>query len=169
MANSLIHRSWNINSNIRIAMYDDRIEIIFPGKLPEGLSKEEFLKNNISILKEPIIANVFFRLNIIEKFGTGIERIRTEYENNILKPEFEINENTIIFKLPIVKRELDNLNIEELEIYKILKSEKKLTRLELEAITKFNKSKIIRIINSLISKNVIDKTGKGRLIAYKIK
>ena len=113
MANSLIHRSWNINSNIRIAMYDDRIEIISLGKLPEGLSKEEFLKNNISILKEPIIANVFFRLNIIEKFGTGIERIRTEYENNILKPEFEINENTIIFKLPIVKRELDNLNIEE--------------------------------------------------------
>ena len=150
-------------------MYDDRIEIISLGKLPEGLSKEEFLKNNISILKNPIIANVFFRLNIIEKFGTGIERIRTEYENNILKPEFEINKNTIIFKLPIVKRELDNLNIEELEIYKILKSEKKLTRLGLEAITKFNKSKIIRIINSLISKNVIDKTGKGRSIAYKIK
>ena len=126
MANSLVQRSWDINSNIRIAMYDDRIEIIFPGKLPEGLSKEEFLKNNISILKNPIISNVFFRLNIIEKFGTGIERIRTEYENNILKPEFEINKNTIIFKLPIVKRELDNLNIEELEIYKILKSEKNL-------------------------------------------
>ena len=79
VANALVHRTWDVVSNIRIAMYDDRIEIYSPGGLPAGLSKEEYLNGFISTLRNPIIANVFFRLGIIEKFGTGILRIKESY------------------------------------------------------------------------------------------
>lgn len=41
IANALVHRTWDINSNIRVLMYLDKIEVSSPGGLPVGLSKEE--------------------------------------------------------------------------------------------------------------------------------
>lgn len=67
-----------MDANIKVAMYDDRIELMSPGGLPGGLSKEEYVAGQISILRNPIIRNVFFRLKIIERFGTGIQRILEE-------------------------------------------------------------------------------------------
>ena len=69
-------------------MYEDRIEINSPGGLPEGIPTDEYLYGNISVLRNPIIAGVFYRLDIIEKFGTGITRIKKNmkvvYLNQVL-------------------------------------------------------------------------------------
>ena len=43
LANALVHRLWDINSRIRISMFEDRIEISSPGGLPSGLDEEEYL------------------------------------------------------------------------------------------------------------------------------
>ena len=94
LANAIVHRVWDINSYIQISMYEDRIEINSPGGLPEGISADEYLYGNISVLRNPIIAGIFYRLNIIEKFGTGIMRINNEYSNSISKPNFDINNNS---------------------------------------------------------------------------
>ena len=72
-------------------MYEDRIEINSPGGLPAGISSEEYLFGNISVLRNPIIAGVFYRLNIIEKFWTGIARINEEYGQSIPNPNFDVN------------------------------------------------------------------------------
>ena len=74
LANAMVHRVWDINSFIQIAMYDDRIEISSPGGLPHGLSEDEYLLENISVLINPIIASILNKLHIIEKFGTGIAK-----------------------------------------------------------------------------------------------
>ncbi len=79
VANALVHRTWDVNSHIRIAMYDDRIEVYSPGGLPAGITKEDYIRGYVSILRNPIIGNVFFRLDIIEQFGTGILRIKKAY------------------------------------------------------------------------------------------
>lgn len=70
IANALIHRTWDVNSNIRISMYEDKIEISSPGGLPSGISEKEYLNGQISQLRNPILANIFFRLKYIEMFGT---------------------------------------------------------------------------------------------------
>lgn len=75
LANAIIHRHWDINSHINIAMFPDKIEITSPGGLPSGISEFDYLENNVSILRNPILANIFFRLGYIEMFGTGIKRI----------------------------------------------------------------------------------------------
>ena len=80
IANALIHRMWDIPASIKVSMYADRIEISSPGGLPAGISEEEYMNGQISILRNPIIGNVFFRLKYIEKFGTGIMRINHAYE-----------------------------------------------------------------------------------------
>ena len=67
IANALIHRMWDIPASIKVSMYADRIEISSPGGLPAGISEEEYLNGQISILRNPIIGNVFFRLKYIEK------------------------------------------------------------------------------------------------------
>ncbi len=92
-------------------MYEDKIEINSPGGIPAGISKDEYLYGNISVLRNPIIAGVFNRLNIIEKFGTGIARINKVYTQSISKPGFEISENRIRIILPVTKINLVDKNI----------------------------------------------------------
>jgi len=169
LANAIVHRVWDTNSYIQIAMYEDRIEINSPGGLPEGISEEEYLYGNISVLRNPIIAGVFYRLDIIEKFGTGIARIIEEYIHSISKPGFDVSENNIRIVLPVTEIGKLDLSEDELLIYGLLKKEIELSRREIDLKSGFEKSKTLRIINSLIDKNIIQKLGKGAGITYKLK
>lgn len=60
LANALIHRQWDVNAHMQIAMYHDRIEIISPGSLPEEISEYEYWERQVSFLRNPIMAEVFF-------------------------------------------------------------------------------------------------------------
>ena len=97
IANALVHRMWDVKASIKVSMYSDRIEINSPGGLPEGINEEEYLNGQISILRNPIIGNVFFRLKYIEKFGTGIMRINYAYKDAIEKPKYKVFSNSIIY------------------------------------------------------------------------
>ncbi len=169
LANAIVHRAFDIKRYIQIAMYEDRIEINSPGGLPEGISVEEYLYGNISLLRNPIIAGVFFRLDIIEQFGTGIARINDEYVKSISKPHFVVTENNIKIILPVT--EIDKLNLSEDEwiVYGLLKAEIELGRREIDLRTGFEKSKTLRILNNLVDKNVIQRLGDGVAVTYKLK
>jgi ATP-dependent DNA helicase RecG len=169
LANAIVHRVWDVNSYIQISMYDDRIEINSPGGLPEGISQEEYLYGNISVLRNPIIAGVFYRLDIIEKFGTGVTRINKEYIKSISKPSFNISKNNINIQLPLIESDKLNLVKDEAIIYKILKDEIELSRGELDKKAGFNKAKTLRMLNGLIDKNIIQKLGKGPGTTYRIR
>ncbi|NLY73606.1 MAG: AAA family ATPase [Tissierellia bacterium] len=160
IANAIVHRNWDINSYIQISMYEDRIEITSPGGLPTGISKEDYISKNISILINPIIAGVFYRLNLIEQFGTGIKRIIKEYEDSFAKPKFDISQNYITIILPILQDNVD-LTQDEKTIYNIIKENVEIFRKELDDESGFNKSKTLRVINSLLDKDLIVKQGKG--------
>ena len=75
IANAIVHRTWDVDAYINVSMFPDRIEITSPGGLAGGISREEYLRGGISVLRNRIIGNVFFRLHLIERFGTGIKRI----------------------------------------------------------------------------------------------
>ena len=132
LANAIFHRVWDTNAYIQIAMYEDKIEINSPGGLPAGISKDEYLYGNISVLRNPIIAGVFNRLNIIEKFGTGIARINKEYTHSISKPDFEVSENRIRIMLPVTEIDLIDLSEDENMVYELLKEEVELSRKEID-------------------------------------
>lgn len=168
LANAIVHRDWYLNSKIQIAMYDDRIEIISPGGLPHGISKDDYLYKNISTLRNPIIAGVFFRLNIIEQFGTGIDRINIEYKAWSSKPVFEISENNLKIILPMLRDNTYQLPFDDNLVYNLLKKNTELSRLDIDNLTGFNKSKTIRIINSLLEQYLIEKIGDGRNTKYRI-
>lgn len=166
VANALVHRTWDVNAQIKVSMFDDRIEITSPGGLPDGLSKEEYLAGQISILRNPIIAGVFFRLGLIEQFGTGVQRILKEYSHSIIQPQFLIYDNSITIKLPVIQESIKALSKDEQRIYISLK-DKDLSTSEIVKMTGFGRTKILSLVKKMIDDGYVMKIGSGRSTKYR--
>ena len=165
VANALIHRVWDVREQIRVFMFEDRIEVYSPGGLPEELSKEEYLAGNFSKLRNPIISNVFYRLRIVEIFGTGVRRIREAYKDSANKPEFRVYENSIKVVLPVMKSKND-LAGDEADVYKLLSVETGKPISDLVNRLPFGKSKTREILNTLAEKGFVYISGSGRGTKY---
>lgn len=165
MANALVHRTWDIPTAIRVAMYPDKVEITSPGGMPAGISQEEYLHHQISILRNPKLANVFYRLGYIEAFGTGIQRIFYAYRQGRIKPDFQVTDHIIQVTLPLVDA-MPPLDQEEQRICAVFPENGLLSRQEIEQATGFEKTKVIRLLNRLVGKKAVLKVGKGRGTRY---
>lgn len=159
IANALIHRVWDIDTHIRVAMYENLIEIISPGGLPKDMTKEEYLDVQISILRNPIIGNIFFRLHNIERFGTGVKGINNSYSQSEVKPRFEVYENSIKVVLPVMKKEL-TLSDDEKLIYQFFSSNRKLSSSEVVEYAGFGKTKVVKLLKSLVDQSFIKVEGR---------
>jgi len=167
IANALIHRVWDIESQTRVSMFDDRIEVVSPGGLPSGITEREYLDGKISVLRNRNLANVFYRLGFVEIFGTGITRIKQLYEEAILKPNFELSENTIKIVLPIFEKNL-NLTEDERTVYRLLSRTMLKPISEIAPYVPFGKSKTTQLLKDMEQKGVIIVEGRGRGTKYKI-
>ena len=164
LANAIVHRMWDIQASVQIAMYKDKIQITSPGGLPEDISEDEYLYSQVSVLRNPRLADVFYKLNYIEKFGTGIRRITDAYKNERCKPEFIFTEHTICVTLPVkLKTQTDNMS--EIVMQALIGSDG-MTRKEIEKLTGIKKASLIRILNSLLDEDLIEKTGTARNTKY---
>lgn len=165
LANAIVHRAWDMSSNIRISMYPSKIEVFSPGGLPFGINEREYLTGYISSLRNPIIANVFFRLKLIEMFGTGIRRIIDCYKDYDKKPVFDITQNAICVILPTTDQKKD-VTSDEAMILKLFSSGMRLSSGEILLKVDFGKNKAVRLLNSLLEKGYIQKSGNGRGTKY---
>lgn len=168
IANALIHRVWDVESQIRVLMFDDRIEIISPGGLPSGITEEEYLSGKLSVLRNRNLANVFYRLGFVEIFGTGITRIKQLYAEGLMKPDFEVSENAIKIVLPLFEKDA-NLSEDEKVIYKLLSKTMLKPISEIVPYVPFGKSKATKLLKDMEQKGVITIEGKGRGTKYIIK
>ncbi len=168
IANALIHRVWDVESQIRVLMFDDRIEVVSPGGLPSGITEEEYLSGKLSVLRNRNLANVFYRLGFVEIFGTGITRIKQIYEEGLIKPDFEVSENTIKIVLPIFEKNL-NLTEEERMVYKILSKTLLKPMSEIAPYVPFGRSKTTQLLKSMSQKGIVVVEGKGRGTRYQRK
>ena len=167
IANALIHRDWSINSHIRISLFSDKIEIKSPGGLPRGITAEEYMKGDISCLRNPILGNVFFRLHYIEMFGTGVRRILLAYKDAKIKPKFEITDNVISVILPVTADQYHVTN-DEAKVMSALENGEQLSSSEIAKVTGYTKSKVLRLIEHLKEKDYIKIIGNGRGTKYSL-
>ena len=73
--NAMVYADWSQRGGlVRVAFFDDRIEIENPGILPPGITVED-MKKGVSKIRNPVIARVFRELNLIEQWGRGVPRI----------------------------------------------------------------------------------------------
>jgi len=90
IANMIIHRDYRSASDSIVKIFDDRIEFYNPGRLPESITIEDLFSNNYkSIPRNKLIADFCKRLGLIEKYGSGIQRIIQYFADEKLPiPEF---------------------------------------------------------------------------------
>ena len=72
--NAMVHRSYLDHGMIQVAVYDNRLEITSPGKLPMGQTMER-MKEGYSKIRNEALAHAFAYMNLIEHWGSGIPRI----------------------------------------------------------------------------------------------
>lgn len=165
LANSIVHRMWDVPTAIHISMYTDKIEISSPGGLPAGITVDEYLYHQISVLRNPKLANIFYRLGYIESFGTGVQRMIHAYDGSSNEPAFLITNQAIKITLPLLQA-VPALRVDERTVYDAFPEHTILSRKEVEEQTRFDKSKLIRLLNQLVEKGLIRKIGNGRGTKY---
>ena len=91
IANAICHRDYSIGGgSISIGIYDDRLEVTSSGSLHFGLSPEALFAPHESLPWNPLIAGVFFRRGIIERWGRGTIRMAELAEKaGLPRPQIE--------------------------------------------------------------------------------
>ncbi len=168
VANALIHRVWDVAAQIKISMFDDRIEIVSPGGLPPGITPDEYLSGKLSVLRNVTLSGVFYRLGLVEIFGTGIPRIKQLYRQALKQPSFEVSENTIKITLPVFEKNL-NLSADELKVFQLLSKTTLKSMRDIVSSTDFGKSKVTRLLKAMHQKGVVRIEGEGRGTRYAVK
>lgn len=90
--NAYAHRDYSLSADIKVEIYDNRMEIFSAGGLPEGLSIDD-IKQGISASRNPNLVHVLDKINYIENYATGIRRIIASYNDFDNKPEFIVTPN----------------------------------------------------------------------------
>lgn len=165
LANALVHRTWDTPSPIKISIFEDRLEVTSPGALPPGLTFDDYLHGQLSLLRNPIIGTVFFRLGYIERFGTGIARINYEYADASTMPEFIDHGSSITVRLPILAAQ-HQLTDDERRAFDTFIPGELVSRAQVEERSGLSRDKAIRALNALTDKRAIRREGKARNTLY---
>ncbi|MBF0299870.1 MAG: putative DNA binding domain-containing protein [Oligoflexia bacterium] len=106
LINAIVHRNYFISGPIKIAIYDDRVEIFSPGGFPGPIVISE-LGNGVTYIRNHALSKIFFEMGIIEKLGSGFATIFSEYEKyKLMRPIFIDGGNFIKAILPRKKQNI---------------------------------------------------------------
>ena len=99
LLNLLVHREYSFCASTFISLYADRLEFTSIGGLVSGVSLKD-ITMGISVCRNSKLANVFYRLELIEAYGTGIIKIMGAYEGTGMTPQIETSDNAFKIILP---------------------------------------------------------------------
>lgn len=169
LLNSIIHRDYSFSASNLISIYKDHMETTSIGGLLPGLQKEDIMLG-ISLCRNPKLANIFYRLELIEAYGTGLLKIRHAYQGASTQPEFLISPNVFKVILPRLIQQNNNINgtpiSPEEQVIACLKQRKTVTRKEIETLLNTSTSTATRILNTLLTQNRLQKQGRGKQTKY---
>jgi len=99
LVNAMAHRDYTISSPVRVIVYDDRVEIRTPGRLPNTVTVES-LKQGIHVLRNPTIYNILLKIGLVTDAGSGIPRmIRILRQETGREPDFRVEGNEFVVVL----------------------------------------------------------------------
>ena len=177
--NALIHRDYFSNSFTYIKLYDSKILISNPGKLPNGLVIKDLYKEHESIPKNPLLAETLYYTGLIDVWGRGIQNILDMLKiEGLTKPKFE--ESAGSFRIIFNRLQIDNKNadldapesapesapeklieVQQTIISEILKNNK-ITYDELALITQRDRATVMRNISKLKKKEMLKRVGPDK-------
>ncbi|WEV58992.1 putative DNA binding domain-containing protein [Bifidobacterium sp. ESL0728] len=109
LLNLIIHRDYSYRTSpATISIFDDRIEFLDLGPLPEGITKADIMKGTSAQIN-PKLAAIFYRLHLVEAYGTGIKKILTAYLGQPDQPDFVLTDHVFKLILPIMNGNKPNI------------------------------------------------------------
>jgi len=171
--NAVVHRDWMVPTRIRVSMFPDYMEIVSPGGLPYGMTEADYFKDYLSISRNPILANVFFRTGLMETFGTGVKRIQKAYQNAKEKPQFDIGDRYIRVVLPVLKerkqkKKENNAPAELDQLLDFIRKHESVARRDVVMHFSWSSSKAYLKLTELCNDGKIKKVGNGRSVRYRL-
>ena len=177
LLNLIVHREYSYSASSFIRIYTDRIEFTSIGGLLKGITLED-IQLGISVCRNPKLANIFYRLELIEAYGTGIQKIIDSYSESEFKPQFVTTENAFKIILPNLNYQKKNNKIQEdIVVYdcpenKILefaKTHTQFTRKDVQDTFNLSQTTCGRILNRMKEEGQISQHGKGKNTFYILK
>lgn len=187
LLNLLVHRDYAFSASALISIYEDRMEFVSIGGLMPGIDLEDVMAG-ISVCRNPDLANVFYRLHLIEAYGTGISKIIGAYADEEEKPVIETTRNTFKIILPNInamrekvrisepeakeenpetnKEDTQELSSEEEQVLEYAGKHEDFTKNDVVSLLKVSASTAARVIRGLVERNFLKRNGKARNTYY---
>lgn len=174
IVNAFAHRDYLLHSNIKIEIFDNRMEILSPGGIPDGLTLDE-VKDGMTAVRNPQLVHILDKLKYIENYGTGIRRMYEAYQDTNQSPDFEVRPNSFKVILPNVNYNNDTKNVidskvkdstfilglnEESVLY-ILSKNGRQTRKEIQQVLRTTPYHVRKLLSGLIKKGKVRKVGSS--------
>jgi ATP-dependent DNA helicase RecG len=172
LLNALVHRDYAFSSSTLISVFDNRIEFVSIGGLPKGVSLNDILLG-LSVPRNENLAAIFYRLHLIEAYGTGIPKIMRGYDDCTAKPELRVTSNA--FKITLPNRNVLHgrqnhsaraLDENDEKIIVLFDSKAEITRNDVETALAVSQAMAVRLLRRLLDKGVLRVIGGGKKTRY---
>ena len=168
LLNSLVHRDYSFSASTLVSVYTDRIEFTTIGGLPTGVSLDDIMLG-LSVCRNPKLANVFYRLELIEAYGTGMRKIMKSYENSGKEPVIETTDNAFKIVLPnrnegVVRQEAEN-ELEE-KVLEAVQKHGAVMRKDVEEASGLGQTAAGRLLKKMSEKGLLIQRGQGKNTSY---
>ncbi|NYB74646.1 Rpn family recombination-promoting nuclease/putative transposase [Sedimentibacter hydroxybenzoicus DSM 7310] len=167
LLNSLVHRDYSYSASTLISIFDDRIELLSVGGLAKGISLNDIMLG-VSVSRNENLANIFYRLTLIEAYGTGIPKIFRSYKDFPIQPKIEVSDNAFKITLPN-KNETDEkifLSKNEKVVMELLNEKYEITRKDVQETLNSSQTMAGRVVKKLTDRGLIKQIGKGKNTRY---
>ena len=175
LLNSLVHRDYSFRASTIVSVYADRIEFVSVGGLPSGIELDDIMLG-LSVCRNPKLAAIFYRLQLIEAYGTGMPKIMNAYTETESKPKIEVSSNA--FKITLPNRNtganhtetlVGTLKSEEKRILDFIGSHGNIVRSDVDRLLDVSQATANRILKRMVAEGLIYQDGNGRKTKYRRK
>jgi len=167
LLNALVHRDYSFSDSTLISIFDDRIEFVSIGGLARGITFNDMMLG-VSVARNRNLANVFYRLTLIEAYGTGMPKIMRSYERIVLKPHIEVTDNAFKITLPNTNEIAEKALLSENEraVMALFEGRDSVVRKDVEAALSVSQPMAVRVLKGLVDKGEIRAVGGGKNTRY---
>ncbi|WP_320937427.1 RNA-binding domain-containing protein [Enterocloster lavalensis] len=171
LLNSLVHRDYSFSASTLISVYDDRIEFVSVGGLPAGIALEDIMLG-LSVCRNPKLAAIFYRLQLIEAYGTGMPKIIKAYAGTDLEPKIQVTNNAFKITLPNLNFSSKPVPVyeppteDEKRVLSLLATRESIVRSDVDRLLGVSQSTANRILKQMIEKYLISQEGTGKNTKY---
>ena len=168
LMNSIVHRDYSFSASTLVSIYEDRIEFVSIGGLAGGLGVDDIMLG-MSVCRNPKLAAVFYRLKLIEAYGTGIPKMMKAYKDCGCKPQLIVTGNAFKVILPNRNAQAEvpiTANTPEEQVIAYIHEHGSITRPEVQNLLQISQATANRLLKRMLAQGNIRQEGAGRGTRY---